>query len=129
MSGSQYASNVTDEQWSIVEPLLPKANRLGRRRRISLRAVLDAIFYLLRTGCQWRLEQRLELRHLSGDCDDLATSSGQGKVRGASEKHENAFRRPLVAVGRCRLEEEAAPEMAGDDARRCHFLGCGDGAL
>jgi len=54
MGGSQYVSNVTDEQWSIVEPLLPKASRRGRRRRISLRAVLDAIFYLLRTGCQWR---------------------------------------------------------------------------
>jgi transposase len=54
MSGSQYASNVTDEQWSIVEPLLPKPRRLGRRRRISLRSVINAIFYLLRTGCQWR---------------------------------------------------------------------------
>ncbi|WP_274426101.1 IS5 family transposase [Chelativorans sp. YIM 93263] len=54
MSGSRYASNVTDEQWSIVEPLLPKPKRRGRRRRISLRSVIDAIFYLLRTGCQWR---------------------------------------------------------------------------
>ena len=54
MSNGQYASNVTDEQWSIVWPLLPKPNRRGRRRRINLRAVLDAIFYLLRTGCQWR---------------------------------------------------------------------------
>ncbi len=54
MSGSQYASNVTDEQWSIVEPLLPTPSRRGRRRRVNRRAVIDAIFYLLRTGCQWR---------------------------------------------------------------------------
>ena len=54
MSSGQYASNLTDEQWSIVRPLLPEPNRRGRRRRINLRAVLDAIFYLLRTGCQWR---------------------------------------------------------------------------
>ncbi|MGB3389197.1 MAG: IS5 family transposase [Pseudaminobacter sp.] len=45
---------MTDEQWSIVEPLLPKPSRRGRRRRISLRSVINAIFYLLRTGCQWR---------------------------------------------------------------------------
>ncbi|MEP9374691.1 IS5 family transposase [Mesorhizobium sp. KR1-2] len=54
MSGSQYATNVTDEQWSIVEPLLPTPSRRGRRRRVNRRAVIDAIFYLLRTGCQWR---------------------------------------------------------------------------
>jgi putative transposase len=45
---------MTDDQWSIVEPLLPAQKRYGRRRRINRRAVIDAIFYLLRTGCQWR---------------------------------------------------------------------------
>nr|WP_281005312.1 IS5 family transposase [Mesorhizobium sp. DCY119] len=40
--------------WSIVEPLLPAQKRYGRRRRINRRAVIDAIFYLLRTGCRWR---------------------------------------------------------------------------
>lgn len=54
MNCSGYPSNVTDEQWSIVEPLLPLRKRRGRRRRISLRSTIDAIFYLLRTGCQWR---------------------------------------------------------------------------
>lgn len=54
MNCSRYPSNVTDEQWSIVEPLLPPQKRRGRRRRIGSRAVIDAIFYLLRTGCQWR---------------------------------------------------------------------------
>lgn len=54
MNCSGYPSNLTDEQWSIVEPLLPLRKRRGRRRRISLRSAIDAIFYLLRTGCQWR---------------------------------------------------------------------------
>lgn len=54
MDRSRYASNLTDDQWSIVEPLLPVQKRFGRRRRVNRRAVIDAIFYLLRTGCQWR---------------------------------------------------------------------------
>ena len=54
MSCNRYTSNLTDDQWSIVKPQLPALKRRGRRRRISLRAVIDAIFYLLRTGCQWR---------------------------------------------------------------------------
>ena len=54
MNCNGYASNVTNEQWALVEPLLPSPKRRGRRRRIRLRAVIDAIFYLLRTGCQWR---------------------------------------------------------------------------
>lgn len=54
MNCSRYPSNLTDEQWSIVEPLLPPRKRRGRRRRISLRSAIDAMFYLLRTGCQWR---------------------------------------------------------------------------
>ncbi|WP_274426102.1 transposase [Chelativorans sp. YIM 93263] len=60
MIGSRYASNVTDEQWSIVEPLLPETNRRGRRRRINLRSVIDAMFYLLRTGCQWRQQDGVQ---------------------------------------------------------------------
>jgi len=54
MSCSRYPSNLTGKQWSIVEPLLPSPKRRGRRRRIRFRSVIDAIFYLLRTGCQWR---------------------------------------------------------------------------
>ena len=51
----RYASDLTDAEFALVEPHLPPPCRLGRRRKTDLRAVLDAIFYLLRTGCQWRL--------------------------------------------------------------------------
>ena len=48
-----YPSDLTDEQWALIEPHLPiYAN--GRPRTTSLRDVVDAILYLLRTGCQWR---------------------------------------------------------------------------
>jgi transposase len=45
------AGDLTDAEFALVEPRLPPPNRLGRPRTTDLRAVLDAIFYLLRTGC------------------------------------------------------------------------------
>ena len=48
-----YPSDLTDEQWALVEPLIPVYPG-GRPRKTSMRDVLDAILYVLRTGCQWR---------------------------------------------------------------------------
>ena len=53
MRTHKYPSDLTDEQWTLLEPLIPKTAG-GRPRKTSLRDVLDAIFYLTRTGCQWR---------------------------------------------------------------------------
>jgi transposase len=49
-----YPSDHTDAQWALVEPCLPAANPGGRPRKTDLRAVVDAIFYITRTCCQWR---------------------------------------------------------------------------
>ena len=53
MRTQHYPSDVTDEQWALVEPFIPVYPG-GRPRKASTRDVLDAIFYLLRTGCPWR---------------------------------------------------------------------------
>lgn len=53
MRTHHYPSDVTDEQWPLIEPLIPVYPG-GRPRTTNLRDVLDAIFYILRTGCQWR---------------------------------------------------------------------------
>ena len=50
----RYPSDLTNAEWALVEPLIPPARRGGRPRKVKLRDVLDAIFYLLSTGCQWR---------------------------------------------------------------------------
>jgi putative transposase len=47
-----YPSDLTDAQWTILEPLIP-INAMGRPRQIDMREVLNAIFYLNRSGCQW----------------------------------------------------------------------------
>ena len=52
--GLRYASDLTDEEWALIEPLLPSALRRGRPRVTALRAVVEAIFYIATTGCQWR---------------------------------------------------------------------------
>src|SRR5262249_52252997 len=53
MRGQTYPSDLTDAQWALIEPHLPVSSG-GRPRKTDLRDVVDAIFYLLRTGCQWR---------------------------------------------------------------------------
>jgi putative transposase len=51
----RYPTDRTDEEWSQVEPLLPKPAKTGRRQEIELREVVNAIRYLARTGCGWRM--------------------------------------------------------------------------
>ena len=51
--GPRFPSDLPDAEWALVEPLIPPAKRGGRRRSVNLREVLNAIFYVLSTGCQW----------------------------------------------------------------------------
>ena len=50
-----YASDLTDAEWALLAPLVPRSHPAGRRQTYPLRRIVDAIFYLLRTGAQWRL--------------------------------------------------------------------------
>jgi transposase len=50
----RYPSDLTDEEWSLVKPLIPPAKRGGRKREVDEREVLNGIMYVLSTGCQWR---------------------------------------------------------------------------
>ena len=50
----RYPSDVTDEEWAHVEPLLAPAKRGGAKRAVDLREVVNGLLYVLSTGCQWR---------------------------------------------------------------------------
>lgn len=50
-----YPTDLTDKQWVFIEPLLPKRDRRGRKPHHSRRERLNAVLYLNRTGCQWRM--------------------------------------------------------------------------
>ena len=51
----RYPSDLTDEEWGAVAPLMPGAARTGRQRQTDLREVLNAIRYMVRSGCEWRM--------------------------------------------------------------------------
>jgi transposase len=53
--GLRYASDATDAEWAVIVPYLPADPRRGRPRTTSLRAVVNAILYIVQTCCQWRL--------------------------------------------------------------------------
>ena len=53
MRKKRYTSDLTDEEWAIIEPLIPAAKEGGRPRTTNMREVVDGIFYVLKTGCQW----------------------------------------------------------------------------
>ena len=54
MERNLYPSDLTDEQWKLVEPRIPPAKPGGRPREVDMREVVNALLYLSRTGCQWR---------------------------------------------------------------------------
>jgi putative transposase len=51
----RYATDVTDEQWGLIRTLVERERHMGRPTVINLREVVNALLYLTRTGCQWRL--------------------------------------------------------------------------
>jgi len=53
-SGLRYSSDLTDAEWAIVEPMIPLARHGGRKPSVDVREVLNGIFYILWTGCQWK---------------------------------------------------------------------------
>ena len=53
-SALRYPSDLTDEEWVLVEPLIQPAKAGGNKRHVDVREVMNGIMYILSTGCQWR---------------------------------------------------------------------------
>ena len=51
--GLRYPSDLTDEEWVLIGPLIPRAKRGGNKRTVDVRAVVNGVMYVLSTGCQW----------------------------------------------------------------------------
>lgn len=76
----RYPSDLTDEEWSHVAPLIPPARRGGRKREVDVREVVNGIMYVLSTGCQWRyVPKDLPPKSTLFDYFDLWTYDGTGE--------------------------------------------------
>src|SRR3990172_2935800 len=103
MSRKSYPSDVTDAEWKVLEPLLPPAKPGGNVRRVNMREIINAILYVLRTGCSWRM--------LPHDLPNWSTVWGyfrQWRQDGTWERIHTQLREDLrVAEGRERTPSAA----------------------
>ena len=58
MESRRYPTDLSDTEWRCIRPHLPKPTGQGRPRLHGLRAILDAVFYVLKSGCPWRMLPR-----------------------------------------------------------------------
>jgi transposase len=73
----RYPSDLTDEEWSLVEPLIPPGKRGGGKRTVNMREVVNGLMYVLSTGCQWRaIPKDLPPKSTVYDYFDLWTYDG-----------------------------------------------------
>lgn len=109
-SSRRYPSDLTDKQWTLLEPLLPAPNTAGRYEKHPRREVVNAIFYVVRTGCSWR-QLPLDFppkvsRSSDGQYRARPTSGGALRCTGKGRKERRTpLTRPAARVVRDWLAE------------------------
>ena len=96
----RYPSDLTDEEWGLIAPLIPPGKRGGRKRSVNMREVVNGIMYVLSTGCQWR--------YVPGDLPPKSTLYSYFDLwtwQGVIDRMHYA----LYVQCRSRLEHEASP--------------------
>ena len=90
MNRTSYSSDINDDQWKVIEPLIPPAKPGGRPRSVDMREILNAIFYVVRSGCAWRLIPHC-LLYTSDAADDLLCVDLGGRRIINKKKDDDAF--------------------------------------
>jgi transposase len=106
--GLRYPSDLTDAEWALIAPFVPPARRGGRKREVDMREVLNGVFYVLSTGCQWSaLPKDLPPKSTAHDYFILLDRSGA-----LARMHEALYVAVREAAGR-----EASPSVAIIDSQ------------
>src|SRR5690242_19325503 len=104
----RYPSDLTDEEWRLIEPGIPPAKRGGNKRTVTLREVVNGLMYILSTGCQWRaIPKDLPPRSTLYDYFDLWSWDGT----------LDRIHHALYVECRERAEREASPTAAIIDSQ------------
>jgi len=104
----RYESDLTDAEWAIIAPFMPPPAKTGRPRRWTMREILNGIFYLLRSGCPWRL--------LPKDFPPRSTVYGWF-LRFRRHRLFETINHHLVMADRERVGREASPSAAVIDSQ------------
>src|SRR6267378_422472 len=117
----RYLTDLTDAQWALVEPLLPPAKRGGRPRTVDLRLVLNTIFYLNKTGCQWALlPNDLAKRSTANDYFTAWKADGTWQALLDALRRRQEGQRPQAPPGRGFLGPVAGGAGHGGQRGRWH---------
>jgi putative transposase len=111
-----YQTDLSDAEWSYIEPYLPTPKALGRPRVHSLREILDAIFYIVRSGCAWRL-----LPHDFPPWKTIHHYFRTWRIDGTWERLHAALRERL----RLRMKREPQPSAGIVDSQSVKTTGVG----
>src|SRR5471032_2180364 len=104
----RYPSDLTDDEWGLVEPLIPPGKTGGGKRTVIMREVVNGLMYILSTGCQWRaIPKDLPPKSSIYDYFDLWTYGG------ALERIQHA----LYEQCREQAQREASPTAAIIDSQ------------
>src|SRR4028118_347271 len=116
MARQSYLTDLSDEEWKILEPQIPLAKGVGRPRQHSFREILNALFYLLKSGCAWRL-----LPHDFPHWKTICHYFRQWRINGIWERINEILRRQL----RVKLGREAEPSAGVIDSQSVKTTGVG----
>src|SRR5919202_9174 len=111
-----YPTDLSDAEWKCIEPHLPTPRAAGRPRRHSLREILDAIFYIVKSGCSWRL-----LPHEFPPWKTIHHYFRTWRINGTWEKLHAALRNRL----RVRLKRDPQPSAGIVDSQSVKTTGVG----
>ena len=116
MESKRYPTDLSDDEWRCIRPHLPHPNGQGRPRLHGLRAILDAVFYVLESGCPWRMLPR-EFPPWKTVYDRFR----RWRIDGTRERLNAELRRRL----RCRLGRDPDPSAGIVDSQSARTTGVG----